>query len=74
VVEHIFALAVGLEIGRSGGDEARSSVFDQDRRGRPAGATADARRIFERRQEGMADERVGSGQTVPRVRIKTGDA
>ena len=41
VVEDIFALAVRLEIGRRGGDEAAARVFDQHMRRRPARAAAD---------------------------------
>jgi hypothetical protein len=73
VVEHIFALAVGLEIGGSGRDQP-AFLLDQDRRGRPAGAAADAVRILQRREEGVAEERVAAGEPVPRRRIEAADA
>ena len=68
MVEHIFALAVGLEIGGRGGDQCAPLVLDQDRRGRPAGARADAARIFERGEEGVAEERIAAGERVPCAR------
>jgi hypothetical protein len=65
MVEHIFALAVGLQIGRSGGDQVRGVIFDEDRRGGPAGAQADATGILERGQESVAEERVAVREPVP---------
>jgi hypothetical protein len=70
MVEHIFALAVGLEIGGRGSKEVRGVVLDQDRRRGPAGARTDASGILEGRQERMADERVAAGEPVPRTRIE----
>src|SRR6185369_17779604 len=61
MIEHIFALAVDLEIGGRCGKEVRSVVLDEDRRGSPASAPTDASRILEGRQKGMADERVAAG-------------
>jgi len=49
MVEHIFALAVGLEIGRCRGDEVVGVVLDQDWRRSPTGARPDAARFLERR-------------------------
>ena len=68
MVEHIFALAVRLQIGRRGGSQMRSAVLDQERRGRPAGALADASRRFQRGQEGVADERIVACQAGPKPR------
>src|SRR5438445_9120758 len=59
VVEHIFALAVGLEIGRRRRNEVSTLVFDQDRRWGPAGPRPDAPRIFQRGKESVAEKRIG---------------
>ena len=66
VVEHIFALAMGLQIGRSGRDEMRRIVLNEDRRGGPAGSFADTFRNFERGEKSVTDERIVAGDPVPR--------
>jgi hypothetical protein len=58
MVEHIFALAVALEVAGRGGDHAPARILDRKMRRRPAGAAADRARGFERVQEGMGEERV----------------
>ena len=58
MVEHIFALAVALEIGRRRGDEAARGVFDDDMGGDPAGAPTHRARLLEREKEGVGDERI----------------
>ena len=74
MVEHIFALAVGLQIGRRGRGR-RAVALDQDRQRRPAGAGADAARLLERRQEGVAEERIAApGQPSHCARVERGDA
>src|SRR3954469_13454516 len=47
VVEHIFTLAVRLEIGRRSGNEMQAFVLDEDGCRRPAGARADTARVFQ---------------------------
>lgn len=66
VVENIFALAVAFGVERHGaGENARFVARDQVMR-RPAGARAHAARIFQRRQEGVAEERiVGACARIP---------
>ena len=58
MVEHIFALAVGLEIGGRGSDESSSSSSTRIGAGVQPVPGSDAARIFERGQKGMAEERV----------------
>jgi hypothetical protein len=65
---------VGLEIRRSGRDEMRRLVLDEDRRRRPAGAGTDAAGLFERREEAVADERMAPGEPVPGAGVEAGDA
>ena len=74
VVEHIFALAVRLEIGGRGGDQMRGVVLDQDRRRGPAGAGPDAARIFERGEESVAEEWVAGGSLSQARGIEAGNA
>jgi hypothetical protein len=66
VIEHIFAEAVALHI--SGQHRIGPSVraVDGDRQRLPAGAGGGAARLLERREEGVAEERiVGAGAAVP---------
>jgi hypothetical protein len=74
MVEHIFALAVGLEIsGRRGRDPAGS--FDHDRQGGPARPFAHAPAAFEQREECMAEEGISTpGQSIPLLRRQIGHA
>ena len=74
VVEHIFALAVGLEIGRRGGEQVGRIVLDEDRRRSPARALADAPRFLERRQEGVADEGIAAAEPIPGATVEAVDA
>jgi hypothetical protein len=75
VIEDIFALAVGLEIGRRRGEQRPVLAFDQDRRRSPAAALADAARFFQRGEKGVTEEGVArSGQRVPAPGIDGGDA
>ena len=74
VIEDIFALTVRLQISRRGGYEMGFAVFDKDRCGRPAGALADASRLFERREEGMTDERIVPREAIPRMLVQLADA
>src|SRR3546814_3977817 len=75
MVEDIFALAVRFEVGGRGGDERAGGILDEQGRGLPAGARSDAARLFEQRQEGVADERIAPVvKSVPRCRIDRGDA
>jgi hypothetical protein len=75
MVEHIFALAVGLEIsGHRGGDRSVLAL-DQDRRGRPAGAVADASRLLQRRQERVTEEGIAvAGKRVPGLGVERRNA
>ena len=86
VIEHVFALAVALEIAGRGGDQASAPVFDRHMRGRPARAAANRARNLERIQEGVGDERVEPlalrlfkratgriGAGVPRRGVDAGD-
>ena len=65
VIEHIFALAMGLCV--CGRDTAERSVgiIKRNRQRLPAGTRANAARILKRRKESMADE----GVIVPTARI-----
>ena len=66
MVEHIFALAVALHIGRHQrfGPAVRS--VDRDRQRLPAGSRGCASRFLERREKGVGDERiVGTGAAIP---------
>ncbi len=86
MVEHIFALAVALEIAGRGGDHPARPVLDRDMRRRPARAAANRPGGFERMQEGVGDKRVEPfavgllgrlagriGAGVPIRRVKGGD-
>src|SRR5690606_18667502 len=48
VVEHVFALAVALGVGRKRSEQPAATVLEQQRGGGPAGAGADAARVLER--------------------------
>ena len=74
VVEHIFALAVGLEIGGRRRNQMRRLVLDENRRRSPAGAGADAARILERREKGVADEWIAAREPVPGKGVQPGHA
>ncbi len=70
MIEYILALAVGLQIRRRGRHEVRRVVLDEDRRGSPAGPLPHAPGGFERREEGMTDERVVACNPVPGVLVE----
>src|SRR5690348_11320642 len=70
MVEHIFALAVRLEVGGGGRNEMRDLILDEDRSRSPSGARPDAVRIFERGQEGMADEGITAAEPVPGTSVQ----
>jgi hypothetical protein len=62
VVEDIFALTVAFYVSGGGSGERAVRAVDEDRRGLPAGAGAGAVRVFEEREERVAEEGVfGSG-------------
>jgi len=66
VIEHVFALAVALEIAGHRREQAAVGAFEHQRRALPAGAGADAARILERGEEGVADEGIAAaGERVP---------
>ncbi len=86
VVEHVFALAVALEIAGGGGDHAPARVLDDDMRRRPARAAADRAGGLKRVEKRVRDEwveplalslldreagRIGAG--VPRRRVEGGN-
>ena len=86
VVEHIFALAVALEIAGRGGDDPPARVLDHDMRRRPARSPADRARRLQRVQKGVRDERIEPlalrfrlasarrvGAGVPRRRVDGGE-
>ena len=79
VVEHVFALAVRLEIsGRAPGNGA-ALVLQYQMPRRPARASADRAGAFERSEEGMGDERIeqrriGIGARIPVRGCHVGDA
>ena len=74
MIEHIFALTVGLKVGRCGGEEVRTFVLDQDWCGSPAGPRSDAGGVFERSQKGVAKEGVGAGEPIPGAGVEAGNA
>ena len=65
MIEDIFALAVGLQIGRGGGGETAVGIVDQDRGRHPAAVPADAVALLEQGEEGAGHERIGGGKAVP---------
>ncbi len=65
VIEHIFALTVGLQIGRGGTDRA-AALLDHHRQRAPAALAPDAARGFEQSEEAMRQKWVVStGEFVP---------
>ena len=68
MVEHIFALAVALGIGRRDRRGLAVGAVERDRQRLPAGAGADAARFLEDGQEGVAEKRIlGAGTGIPFV-------
>ena len=74
VVEDIFAVGVVLEIHRHGAENGAVPALEDDVARVPAGLRRARAAVFERRQEGVADEGVAvAGAAVPRRRVHLGD-
>ena len=86
MIEHIFALAMALEIRGRGSDDPAGRILNDHMRRRPAGTAAGGTGGLERMKEGVRDERVEPlafrlilaqarriGAGVPRLRIDIGD-
>ena len=74
LVEHVFAAAVRLEVGRQSRVDRAAVVRNRDRCSLPAGARRDAARILHRREERVADEGIVLARNlIPRRRVDTGD-
>ncbi len=81
VVEHIFALAVGFDVERRGGEDGPGAILDHQVLRQPAGLAPDRSGLLQRVQKGVADKRVfrpsiafAGGAGIPRGGGNLGDA
>jgi hypothetical protein len=74
MVEHIFAIGMGLEIERRRGSQPAAAILDQQMAGKPAAAAADGAALLQRGQEIMGEEGVvPAGAGIPLGRGNIGD-
>ena len=75
VIEHIFAQTMALHISGHHRRGPRIGSVDRDRQRLPAGRGRGAARFLQRREEGVAEERiVRAGAAIPVFRLEGGDA